>query len=171
MDAEVARLRQLRDVALRARAVARSLRWAVPDPIIERSGAAAWRVARAVTGRLRSHPYVRYQRDATVGVVLMNAIVAGYAGWRVPSRVWALRRLAAELHGLRRELDDARVLTRAADFSDSLGRSQHELAALKHAIDRELEDPAATPCEVQDGAPRRAADWPYLAFQRTDRPA
>ncbi len=180
MDAEVARLRRLRNRALRVRAVARSLAGVATTqhPLLTRGGCAAWRVARAVTGRLRAHPSARWQKDAGLPVLLLNALVATVAalGTRRPS---ALKRFAADLKLLVRVLDDARALTRAADLSDSFGRSQLELRSLILALADEtrgrlrdgtaLHDGPPVVAPARSDAPRygpatAAVDWPYLGF-------
>ncbi len=66
IDIEVIRLRQLRNTALRARAIATALdagHSGKVDSVLSRSALACWRIARVVTGKLRAHPYQSYQRD------------------------------------------------------------------------------------------------------------
>jgi hypothetical protein len=143
--------------------------------LLTRGGCAAWRVARAATGRLRAHPYARYQKEAGVSVLLMNGLVAAVAALGA-SRQSALKRFDANLKRLARELDDARALTRAADLSDSLGRSQLEVRSLLGALADETGSPGtashpAPPPATQArsdasgyGSAAAAADWPYLGF-------
>jgi hypothetical protein len=79
IDPEVARLRRLRDEALRARQIARRLgtaRWGMKDPLLARGACASWRIARVVTGKLIEHPYLRYQQGAGVGSLIGNRLAA-----------------------------------------------------------------------------------------------
>jgi hypothetical protein len=182
-DLEIERLRRLRGCALRVRAVARALggrKCTLNDPVLNRCGNAAWRIARAVSGRLRAHPNARFQKSASLGILLGNSVVARVAAIGVSNRLRALEGLLAKLRVLSRELDDARALTWAADLSDSFGRSQYEIRSLIAAIEYEAEDtrePAvARPARVpQRGASviasampectvHAAGDWPYLAL-------
>ena len=174
-DAEVTRLRRLRNTALRVRAIAKNLNsdTVCPNPLLSRSAAGCWRIGRAITGRLRAHPHLGYQRGP--GLVrgaygyLDAAVVAGIARMRG----WTLRCCSAQLRLLIRELDDARALTWSADFSDSLGRFQLQIRRLIE----ELEPGAQREAGTMDAAARAetriyagqspaegAANWPYLAF-------
>src|ERR1700677_2639140 len=65
IDIEVLRLRQLRNTALRARAIAAALDagHSDNDSVLSRSALACWRIARVITGKLRAHPYQTYQRE------------------------------------------------------------------------------------------------------------
>ncbi len=67
IDPEVARLRRLRSEALLVREVARTLAstpWAAKESLLDRTACASWRIARIVSGRLRSHPYAHPQEPA-----------------------------------------------------------------------------------------------------------
>lgn len=172
MDAEVERLRRLRGTALRVRAVALSLgktESMAQNPLLRRVRCAAWRVARAVSGRLRAHPYVPFQKDATLGVVLGNSLVAMAAacGARAPQR--ALLSFAAQLRNLAHELDRTRALTWATELSDLFGRSQNEIRSLLAEFDFETQDDRAvvvTPPRANSSVCATTADgdWPYLAL-------
>jgi hypothetical protein len=189
IDTEVARLRRLRGTALRVRAVARSLGGAhgpgASAPLaalLDRGRYAAWRIARAVSGRLRAHPYQRFQKDAGVGVVLKNSLVAAAAGFGARSERPALLGFETHLRQLAKELDGARALTWASDLSDSFGRSQIEIRSLLAEVGAAREcaaltpvpeglasvTPAASRTEMSVNGPNYAAnaetDWPYLAF-------
>jgi len=65
IDAEVLRLRDLRNMALRARALANSLDSGslADDSVLARSAVTCWTIARIATGRLRAHPYLSYQKE------------------------------------------------------------------------------------------------------------
>jgi len=176
IDPEVARLRRLRDAALRCRAIARTLlsaREGPEDSLLERAACASWRVARAATGRLVAHPYPKYQRGPALRSVLLHALAARYrALTRRGRRLIACR---DELLSLSRVVDDARALTLVPDLSETLGRSQWELTTLLGALER------ASACGVEEiRAPARPVlmppahelaqsgalegDWPYLAL-------
>ena len=143
IEHEVARLRRLRGSALRLRALARALgrnKWTLNDGLLDQGRCAAWRVARIVSGRLRAHPNLGCQRDAGVGALLKNSIVAAMASLTATSRRRAMTRFHAHLKAVMRELDDARALTLAPDLSENLGRSQREFRALAAALNCETQD-------------------------------
>ena len=180
-DPEVLRLRQLRNTALRARAIAAALRSAATETCSPRvatlssSAAACWRIARVITGRLRAHPYPRYQqgpsqfRDACHRVgARMLATIASHRGR-------SLQTLSGELRRVVGELDDARALTWSAELSDTFGRLQTQIRRLIHELDagarheagsvREAAVRIEARAEARPGdAGGAAANWPYLAF-------
>lgn len=185
IDLEVERLRRLRGSALRVRAVARALgakKWTLDDPLLNRGACTAWRVARAVSGRLRAHPYASFQKDASLVQLIGNGIVAKATAAGASSRLRALQDFEMQLKAFARELDDVRALTWAYELSDSFGRSQREIRALVDALECETHvDMVDTPPVVvrahepqrrlapiaPDTSGRAAAaggDWPYLAF-------
>ena len=194
IDFEVERLRRLRASALRLRAVSRALganRAMLDDGLLSLGACAAWRVARVVSGHLRAHPYESFQKDAGLGTLLMNGLVAKAAALGTSRRSQVLAHLERHSTALSRELDDARALTRAADLSDSFGRSQNEIRSLIAAVEcaagaaeatalpRPVPQPRAVPpLPRRTEMPRRPApvsgssaaataaggDWPYLAF-------
>ena len=174
IDPEVARLRRLRGEALRVREVARALgstRWA--NDLLARGACASWRIARVVSGRLKAHPYLRYQRGVGLGSIVANRLFASLLAATTRNRLQALKRYESQLQRLVRHLDDTRALSWSSDFSDTLGRLQYEFQSL-------LEDLAQlTESRVTTGLPTRATrtddlvgglartvegDWPYLAF-------
>jgi hypothetical protein len=174
IESEVARLRKLRASALRVRAVARALsrtRAASDDPLLDHAACAAWRLARTATGRLRAHPYARFQRDAGFGVLVSNALVAAAAVVGATNRVRAFRGFSSELRKMSRELEDARALTWAPDLSDSLGRAllefrpllaQATLAARQTSRPRQPLPVVPAPAAAYGAS--RETDWPYLAL-------
>jgi hypothetical protein len=181
IDPEVARLRRLRDEALRVRQLARRLgaaRWGINDPLLTRGACASWRIVRVVTGKLIEHPYLRYQQGAGLGSLLGNRLAAEWIALTRKDRSQALRALASELQSLSRQLDDARALTWSTDFSDTLGRSQNEIKNLLQTLAVEapgvVPEPRLRPARAE-AAPRAdglveglaqgfEGDWPYLAF-------
>jgi hypothetical protein len=188
IDPEVARLRRLRDEALRVRDIARRLgtaRWGIEDPLLERGACASWRIVRVVTGKLIEHPYLRYQQGAGVGSLVGNRLAAEWIALMTKDRTSGLKTYASELESLSRALGDARALTRSTDFSDALGRSQGEIKSLLQSLDLEIKGAETERVPVETRQPARAvrtpsatrtdglagelakrfeADWPYLAF-------
>jgi hypothetical protein len=174
MDDEVLRLRRLRATALRVRAFARALAAGASNDhaLFSRTACTCWRIARTITGRLRSHPHLRYQRDAGALAALWYDAVARLLVARSGSQGDLLGELRASLRGISRELADARALTWSPDLSDSLGRSQLEVKKLIDAAERAAIalDPRAIARNSQatalNAAHRSAADapaqWPYL---------
>jgi hypothetical protein len=188
IDREVARLRRLRDEALRVREIARRLgttRWGMKDPLLERGACAGWRIVRVMTGKLVEHPYLRYHQGAGVGTLIGNRLTAEWIAWVSRDRSSGLKAYAAELESLSRLSGDARALTWSTDFSDTLGRLQSEIKALLRAVAVEIhgaetesvpleahpsartvrtQNPARTDGLVGELAKGFEADWPYLAF-------
>ncbi len=169
IDTEVTRLRRLRNTVLRARALA-----AVLDPahsrrnsLFSRTAVHCWQIARVVSGRLRAHPYLNYQRGPTALEAFGGALRAGLLGIAARYGRSSLGILSAELQRVARELDDARALTWSAELSDTFGRSQLQLRRLM----AELEQSHATAprtelrnAAVDETAGNLAGNWPYLAF-------
>ena len=180
IDPEVARLRRLRDQALRVRQIARRLgagRWGIDEPLLTRGACTSWRLARVVTGKLIEHPYPRYQQGAGVGSLLGNRLAAEWIAITRKDRSRGLKALAFELQSLSCRLDDARALTWSTDFSDALGRSQSEIKTLVQALAAETQGvtlearlrPARAESAPHTGSlvgelERFEGDWPYLAF-------
>lgn len=168
-DQEVARLRQLRSSALRVRAVALALsatRATAEDALLIRGACASWRISRVVSGRLKAHPYLRYQKDTSLGVIVLNSIVARWLALKSRSRVAALGEYETNLRRLARQLEDARSLTWSCDLSDTFGRSQCEIRSLLAAVAGETAAAESTrlPQHELGLAPAIDGDWPYLAF-------
>lgn len=175
IDSEVMRLRKLRDAALRARAIARVMdsQRAQRNSVFLRSAQSCWQIARAITGRLRAHPYLSFQRGPSETRAIYNRLYASVSGAIARYRGRSFQFYSDELRRVARELDDARALTWSPDLSDDLGRSQ---ARLQRLI-RELEVAAIVEIGSDDSnavgldAPARAAradggtvegNWPYL---------
>jgi hypothetical protein len=169
IDADVVRLRHLRDAALRARALARALKSdsAKDTALFTKNAVIYWNIARVATGRLRAHPYLSYQKGPGRGRQLADRMIAAIAAFIAGHRGRNLDVLSKELHSVAREVDDARAVTRSPDFSDSLGRSQVQLRRAA----RELSDAQPrleTVRVVADDTALKAMDaesnWPYLAI-------
>ena len=177
IDAEVIRLRRLRNTVLRTRAIARVLdsHSERPHSVFGRSALDCWRIARVITGKLRAHPYLAYQQGPGDLRALYNHMTAKLAGGRAlrQGRVWRL--FAVELQRVSRELDDVRALTWSSELSDTLGRSQLHIRRLLAEVDgaaRKEGGPAYQPAHVdtplmadgRDDASPGPGQWPYLAI-------
>jgi hypothetical protein len=174
IDAEVVRLRKLRDVAFRARALAKVLD---SDPTIDnsvfaRSAVICWRVARIATGRLRAHPYLSYQRGPSQRRALADRLIAEVVAFIARGRNRRLNVLAEQLQCVAREVNDVRALTWSQELSDALGRTQlqvHRLAA-EFDIDVQSERRRVAPIARTDAKGAAPQDvevensWPYLAI-------
>jgi hypothetical protein len=176
IDTEVIRLRRLRNTVLRARALARVLdsHPGKLNSLFARSAQDCWRIARVITGKLRAHPYLAYQRGPgdlrTLYNHLAATVLAGIAQRR--GRRW--RRFAVELRRVSRELDDVRALTWSSELSDTLGRSQTQIRMLVMEVEcaarkeggssyqaAGMDIPISTDAR---GASGSGGPWPYLAI-------
>lgn len=177
IDTEVVRLRRLRNVVLRTRAIAVALD---SDPsqrssVFSRSAVNCWRIACTITGRLRAHPYLAYQRGPSNARGACDRVVASLTSDFAKYRGRGTQLLFTELQRVAHELEDARSLTWCVDFSSTLGRAQPRLQRLM----REVDDGAHHETGSRVWSSRRAAggpiaaraeaegvrtDWPYLAF-------
>jgi hypothetical protein len=176
-DSEVIRLRRLRNSALRARAIAAALD---SDPagrgsVFSASAQMCWRIARLITGRLRAHPYLSYQREPSDVRAVYHRVSAAVLGSIARYRGRRRQTYAGELRHVARELDDARALTWSVELSDALGRLQMQLRRLLTELDagafeeagvRHVSGPRATERmeAMRDEAENVTGDWPYLAF-------
>jgi hypothetical protein len=177
IDAEVIRLRGLRNTLLRARAIAQVLNSNSerPNSAFARGALDCWRIARAITGKLRAHPYLAYQRGPTALDAVYNHVAAKLAVGLARRRGRTWRRFALELQRVSRELDDVRAITWCNELSDTLGRSQIHIRRLivevEYAAQREagsVREPASIDAALVAPRPRGASagasQWPYLAI-------
>ena len=136
IDAEILRLRRLRDAALGTRALARALNSTGSDPALTEAEMLCWSISKIAAGRLRAHPYPDFQRDQSAArrrwdqaCALVEAAVAR-----------RLRRdhqtLAVDLASVARELDLTRSLSRIQDLSDAFGRMQVRMRDVQEKIER-----------------------------------
>jgi hypothetical protein len=173
MDDEVQRLRKLRLAALQLRALARVCGAAGKgrdEWLHRRTSAAAWRVARCVTGQLNAHPYHPYRRPPTPAECALLSVAAHWAALRCRSPARVERAVSSQIRILKRLVDDNRAVTRCAELSDALGRAQVQIGSLA----AEWLGTAArrdTRAGVVDGAvaapqasPVSMAERPYLGF-------
>src|ERR1700719_2128341 len=118
IDTEVMRLRQLRNTALKARALAAALD---SDParrnsVFSQSAVSCWRIARVITGRLRAHPYLSYQRGPSAVRGVYDRLSAGLLSGIARYRGRSAQTFSRELQRVARGLDDARALTWSSDL-------------------------------------------------------
>lgn len=176
MDAEVMRLRRLRNRVLEARALAVAMGSHGPrrNSVYARGAVTCWRIACIVTGRLRAHPYASYQRGPGVLRTVHGMACAWVMAAVARRRGRTLRIYAQALQLAASELDDARALTWSGELSDAFGRLQGQLRTLIHDLEpgaRQEAGAAAPPAraEARPHISRRdaaglAGNWPYLAF-------
>jgi hypothetical protein len=177
IDTEVARLRRLRNTALRARALAAALDSdpARRDSVFSRGAVNCWQIARVITGLLRGHPYLSYQRGPSELRGSYDRISAGLMGGIARYRGRTQQVLSDELRRVARELDDARALTWSSDLSDALGRSQRQIRGRIEELDAGVRSASGSRHEtapqvetriaaVRDDAGSVAGNWPYLAI-------
>jgi hypothetical protein len=177
IDTEVLRLRNLRIAALRARTLARVLDSDSTNhnSVLAISAARLWTVVRIITGQLRAHPYLPYQRDPSSLRVSLENADASLRGFTARHQRRPLSVFAAQLQQVARELDDVRALTRSQPLSDALGRSQlqlrHLLQELALASRGEKAAQGSSRIEANTRPESRtralgevASDWPYLAI-------
>jgi len=173
IDIEVSRLRALRSMALRARALAAELNSPhdAHHEVLAKTAVLCWTVSRVASGQLRSHPYLSYQQDPTAAQEFVIdsaafglATLARFHGRRLGG-------MLAQLQQLERKLADCRALTRTPDLSDALGRVQRHLQRLLSEIQCAARDePGAAPAQLARVEQRRPladaapSDWPYLAI-------
>src|ERR1700678_4752470 len=119
IDTEVIRLRQLRNTALRARAIAVALNalHAESGSVLSRSALTCWRIARIITGKLRAHPYQSYQRDGGYLRSVFDGAVAALIGVLAKYRGGLFGRYSMRLQRVAREIDDPRALTLLSTLS------------------------------------------------------
>jgi hypothetical protein len=187
IDDEVMRLRRLRNTALRAREMAAMLDSNAADrsSALSQSAVSCWGIARAVTGRLREHPYLSYQREPSSVRCVYHGIRAAMLAAIARYRGRTFRTFFAELQRLARELDDARALTWSIELSDTFGRSQARIRTLIKELEAAALVEVSADARNADArnayariasarnADARDADagnegrvgWPYLAFQ------
>ena len=178
IDAEVVRLRKLRNVALRARALGKALESDSVDHDVFAEGAVlCWTISRIATGRLRAHPYLSYQQGPGQIRELTDRAVASVAALSARRQNRRFSVYAPQLQCVAREVADARALTWSADLSDALGRAQLQLRRLAKQIDAGVQHEVGSLGTPRITAIARApenggaleeletqAHWPYLAI-------
>ncbi len=137
IDAEVLRLRRLRDIALRTRALGKFLdsESDADHSVFARSAAACWTVARIATGRLRAHPYLSYQQGPSRLRSVADRLLASLLALSAQRSNHALSVYGEQLQAVAREVDDVRALTWSPDLSDALGRMQIQIRRLANELE------------------------------------
>jgi hypothetical protein len=177
IDAEVLRLRNLRNIALRARAMAHSLDSdSAEHSVLARSAVICWTIARIATGRLRAHPFLSYQKGPSPLRELADRLLASLVALNARRENRRLSVFAPQLQAVARGVDDVRALTWSPDLSDALGRMQFQLRRLANELELgALEKSGATIMpRVQAVVCAESGDslndlsvqnsWPYLAI-------
>jgi hypothetical protein len=178
IDAEVLRLRKLRSVALRARALAKILDsdCTQEQSVFARSAAMCWTIARIASGHLRAHPYLSYQQGPSPLDGVADGLFASLAALNARRQNRRLSVYVQQLRDVAREVNDARALTWSPDLSDALGRIQIRMYRLANELELgALAETGAilTPrtkavacAETSNALDEIAADnsWPYLAI-------
>lgn len=182
IDAEVLRLRKLRNVALRARALAKILDSDSVDglerqSVFTKSALICWTIARIASGRLRAHPYLSYQQGRSPLRNLADGFIASLTALAARRQNRCVSIYAQQLQTVAREVDDVRALTWSPELSDALGRMQHQLRRLANELDLGALDeggvavmplPKVLACAETNNALQQqiTADnsWPYLAI-------
>ena len=176
IDAEVLRLRRLRDLALRTRALGNFLdsQSAADHSLFARSAVVCWTVARIATGRLRAHPYLSYQQDPSRLQGLADRVFAALLGLSAQRSNRPLRVYGEQLQAVAREVDDVRALTWSPDLSDALGRMQVQIRRLANELESGVHvEAGGLPRVIAAVRPEQSASldelavetsWPYLAI-------
>jgi hypothetical protein len=174
IDAEVLRLRKLRNVALRARALGKILdsQSKQEQSVFARSAVICWSIARVASGRLRAHPYLSYQQGPSRLQDLTDGLVASLLAMNARRQKRTLNVYAQQLQAVAREVDDVRALTWLPDLSDALGRMQLQLRRLEHEFDLDARgENSAAMLPRAKAASGNSLDaitadngWPYLAI-------
>jgi hypothetical protein len=178
IDAEVGRLRKLRNAALRARALARALESdSIDHCVFAKSAVTCWTISRIATGRLRAHPYLSYQQGPRQIREFTDRAIASIAAFTARRQNRRYSVYAPEFQSLAREVADVRALTWSADLSDALGRAQLQLRGLAKQLDAGAEHEVGAVsmpriktivrAEASDRALEDLAtetNWPYLAI-------
>jgi len=177
IDAEVLRLRKLRNVALRVRALARTLDSdsGQGQSAFAKSAVICWTIARVASGRLRAHPYLSYQQGPGQLRDLADGLIASLSAFnaRRQNRRWSV--CAQQLQTVAREVDDVRALTWSPELSDALGRVQFQMRRLVNELDLGAigetgslmpRVKVAAGAESGNSLDEMTADnsWPYLAI-------
>jgi hypothetical protein len=177
IDAEVLRLRKLRNVALRVRALARILDSDSEQgqSAFAKSAVICWTIARVASGRLRAHPYLSYQQGPSRLRDLADGLIASLSAFNARRQNRRLSICAQQLQTVAREVDDVRALTWSPELSDALGRVQIQMRRLANELDLGAigetgsmmpRVKVAAGAESSNSLDEIAVDnsWPYLAI-------
>jgi len=178
IDAEVLRLRKLRNVALRVRALAKILDSdsTQEQSVFARSALICWTIARVASGRLRAHPYLSYQHGPSRLRDLVDGLIGSFVAMNARRQNRRFNVFAQQLQAVASEVNDVRALTWSPDLSDALGRMQIQMRRLANELDLGAigECGAAVMPRVKAVACAEASNaldeitvdssWPYLAI-------
>jgi hypothetical protein len=174
IDAEVLRLRKLRNVALRVRALARILESdsVQEQSVFARSAVICWTIARIASGRLRAHPYLSYQQGPSQLRDLADGVIASLSAFNARRQNRRSSVCAQQLQTVAREVDDVRAVTWSPELSDALGRVQIQMRRLANELDLGALAETGTAsmprvkAESSNSLDEITADnsWPYLAI-------
>jgi hypothetical protein len=180
IDAEVLRLRRLRDIALRTRALGNFLdsdfESTEGHSAFAKSALLCWTIARIATGRLRAHPYLSYQQGPSRLRGMAERVFASLLGMSARRSNRSFSVYGKELQAVAQEVDDVRALTWSPDLSDALGRMQTQIRRLANELERAAQIEtgatalpraiAAARVEPSNSLDELAAEtsWPYLAI-------
>jgi hypothetical protein len=176
IDAEVLRLRRLRDLALRTRALGNFLdsKSAGDHSLLQRSAVACWTIARIAAGRLRAHPYLSYQQGPSRLQSVADRFFASLLGLTARRSNRPLSVFGEQLQAVAREVDDVRALTWSPDLSDALGRMQIQVRRLAHELEQGAHiEAGGLPRVIAAARPEPSSSigdlaaetsWPYLAI-------
>jgi hypothetical protein len=178
IDAEVLRLRRLRDIALRTRALGDFLdsdsESSEEQSLFANCALTCWTIARIATGRLRAHPYLSYQQGPGRLRAVTDRALAALMGMSARRATRTFSVCGEELDAVAREVDDVRALTWSPELSDALGRMQTQIRRLAHEFEQRAQletGETAQPRAVVRTDTRTSLDelavensWPYLAI-------
>jgi hypothetical protein len=177
IDAEVVRLRNLRNMALRARALADNLdtEHDGADSLFGASALNCWGLVRVISGHLKAHPYLSYQRGPSRSRALLYGVLAAPIGSAARQKNRRHSVFAGYLQTLARELENTLAVTRSPDLSDALGRVQVRFRSLLEELiagaQREAGIEYVSRTDSMRVCSARAissdsgsTDWPYLAI-------
>ena len=133
------------------------------------------RITRVITGLLRGHPYLSYQRGPSEVRGILDRVIAGLLGGFARYRGRSHLTFSDELRRVARELDDARAVTWSSHLSDAFGRSLMQIRGLIKELDAAARNESGSRQEtaprvetrigaVRDDSGSVAGSWPYLAI-------
>jgi hypothetical protein len=176
IDAEVVRLRNLRNLALRARALGGNLgtHRDGPESLFGACAVNCWGLVRVISGYLKGHPYLSYQRGPSRTRDLYYGMLTAPIAAAARQKNRRHHVFAGYLQTLARELENTRAVTRSPDLSDALGRVQLRLRSLLEEVSigaqREAGVEYVSRSDARLASARAisrdpvSADWPYLAI-------
>lgn len=164
-------------MALRARALADNLdtEHDDADSVFGACAVNCWGLVRVISGHLKAHPYLSYQRGPSRSRDLFYGVLAAPIGSAARQKNRRHSVFAGYLQTLARELENTRAVTRSPDLSDALGRVQvrlrelleeilagaHREGGVQHVSRADTLRVASARARAQNAS---STDWPYLAI-------